>query len=343
MGRINELRLIARVAQMYHIEGRRQAEIAETLRMSQATVSRMLKRAEQEDIVRTTVIPPPGTFADLELALRERYALNEAIVVDCSEDRDGAIMARIGEAAAHFLEVTLQTDEVIGVSSWSQTILRMVDNIHPMKATKAKYLVQLLGGMGEPAAQTHATQLIARFAKLTGAEARLLLVQGISSSREAKLVMLSDPMVRGTMDLFGRLSLAVIGIGAVEPSELLSRSGNVFSRQELALLNEAGAVGDGSLSAQAKEALGRGATMAGTSTTTGDGGMTPEERGQSKYLVYQYLPSRYGMNPDDLRKAERVIALAGGEAKTAAIAGALKLGLIDVLVTDKFTAARLTA
>jgi methylamine---glutamate N-methyltransferase subunit C len=53
----------------------------------------------------------------------------------------------------------------------------------------------------------------------------------------------------------------------------------------------------GSLSAQAKEALGRGATIAGTSTTTGDGGMTPEERGQSKTLVYQYLPSRYGMNP----------------------------------------------
>src|SRR6187551_3479148 len=57
----------------------------------------------------------------------------------------------------------------------------------------------------------------------------------------------------------------------------------------------------GSLSAQAKEALGRGASIAGTSTTTGDGGMTPEERGQSRTLVYQYLPSRYGMNPDQLR------------------------------------------
>ena len=56
----------------------------------------------------------------------------------------------------------------------------------------------------------------------------------------------------------------------------------------------------GALSGPAKEALGRGASEAGTSTTTGDGGMTPEERGQSKNLVYQYLPSRYGMNPDDL-------------------------------------------
>ena len=71
----------------------------------------------------------------------------------------------------------------------------------------------------------------------------------------------------------------------------------------------------GSLSAQAKEALGRGASMAGTSTTTGDGGMTPEERGQSKYLVYQYLPSRYGMNPDDLRRADAIEVVVGQGAK----------------------------
>ncbi len=71
----------------------------------------------------------------------------------------------------------------------------------------------------------------------------------------------------------------------------------------------------GSLSAQAKEALGRGAGLAGTSTTTGDGGMTPEERSQSKILVYQYLPSRYGMNPDDLRKADAIEVVVGQGAK----------------------------
>src|ERR671910_416638 len=71
----------------------------------------------------------------------------------------------------------------------------------------------------------------------------------------------------------------------------------------------------GSLSAQAKEALGRGASIAGTSTTTGDGGMTAEERGQSRTLVYQYLPSRYGMNPDDLRKADAIEVVVGQGAK----------------------------
>jgi methylamine---glutamate N-methyltransferase subunit C len=71
----------------------------------------------------------------------------------------------------------------------------------------------------------------------------------------------------------------------------------------------------GALSGPAKEALGRGAGAVGTSTTTGDGGMTPEERGQSKTLVYQYLPSRYGMNPDDLRKADAIEVVIGQGAK----------------------------
>src|SRR5215467_2306568 len=71
----------------------------------------------------------------------------------------------------------------------------------------------------------------------------------------------------------------------------------------------------GALSAPAKEALGRGATEMGTSTTTGDGGMTPEERGHSAILVYQLLPSRYGMNPDDLRKADAIEVVVGQGAK----------------------------
>jgi glutamate synthase domain-containing protein 2 len=71
----------------------------------------------------------------------------------------------------------------------------------------------------------------------------------------------------------------------------------------------------GALSAPAKEALGRGASEVGTSTTTGDGGMTPEERGHSDLLVYQLLPSRYGMNPDDLRRADAIEIVVGQGAK----------------------------
>lgn len=71
----------------------------------------------------------------------------------------------------------------------------------------------------------------------------------------------------------------------------------------------------GALSANVKEALGRAATAAGTSTTTGDGGMTAEERRSSRTLVYQCLPSRYGFNPDDLRQADAVEVVVGQGAK----------------------------
>src|SRR5262249_50472707 len=71
----------------------------------------------------------------------------------------------------------------------------------------------------------------------------------------------------------------------------------------------------GALSAPAKEAFGRAATEVGTSTTTADAGMTEEERQSSKTLVYQLLPSRYGMNPDDLRRADAIEVVVGQGAK----------------------------
>ena len=71
----------------------------------------------------------------------------------------------------------------------------------------------------------------------------------------------------------------------------------------------------GALSANVKEAIGRAATSMGTSTTTGDGGMTSEERDSSKTLVYQCLPSRYGFDPDDVRRADAIEVVIGQGAK----------------------------
>ena len=80
----------------------------------------------------------------------------------------------------------------------------------------------------------------------------------------------------------------------------------------------------GALSATAKMALGRAASAAGTSTTTGDGGMIPEERAASRLLVYQCLPSRYGFNPGDLRQADAIEVVIGQGAKPGG--GGLLLG-----------------
>jgi glutamate synthase domain-containing protein 2 len=80
----------------------------------------------------------------------------------------------------------------------------------------------------------------------------------------------------------------------------------------------------GALSYNAKVALGRGATKVGTSTTTGDGGMLPAERENSRTLIYEVLPSRYGFNIHHLRVADGIELTIGQGAKPGT--GGLLLG-----------------
>src|SRR5437667_3403634 len=80
----------------------------------------------------------------------------------------------------------------------------------------------------------------------------------------------------------------------------------------------------GALSYNAKVALARGARAAGTSTTTGDGGMLPAERENSRVLIYEVLPSRYGINIHHLRQADAVELTIGQGAKPGT--GGLLLG-----------------
>jgi DNA-binding transcriptional regulator LsrR (DeoR family) len=314
MARIHELRLTARIARMYYTEGIKQADIAERLHISQTTISRLLRKAREDDVVRITINVPGGTYPELEEPLRERFGLSEVVVAECGEDREEQILARIGEAAAHYVETTLERDEIIGISSWSESLLRMVDNIHPIKPPAADKVVQILGGMGNPSVQAHATNLTVRLAKLTHATPLLLSTQGVATSATAKDVLVSDPFVRDTLNEFARTTMALIGIGAVEPSKLLADSGNVFTSDELNELVQLGAVGDICLRFFDRE------------------GRTIRSSFEERVI---------GITLDQLRGVRRVVGVAGGGRKVDALLGALRGGLIDVLITDRFTAEKL--
>ena len=314
MSRTDELRMMVRVAQLYHEDKLKQADISRQLHVSQATVSRLLKRAEEERVVRVAIVAPRGTYPQIETSLRQRYKLNEAIVAECFEDREEPILSAIGAAAAHYFESTLSEGDVIGISSWSASLLRMVDAIHPMKRPRAERVVQTLGGIGNPSVQSHATQLTTRLASLTGAEAQLLPAQGVVSSSAARLVMLGDVYVRAAMDQFRRMTIALVGIGALHPSVMLANSGNAFTDEELQDLARRGAVGDICLRFFDRD----GSPVRGP------------------------LDDRViGVTLEELKRTPRVIGVAGGDRKVEAIRACLSGGLINVLITDKFTAERL--
>jgi DNA-binding transcriptional regulator LsrR (DeoR family) len=315
MGRIDELRLMAKVARMYHTQGMRQTAICKRLNIHQSTVSRMLQRAEREGIVRTTVSLPPGTHTEIEESLQARFGLDDAVVVDCLDD-DDQIARDLGAAAAYHLQTTLKDRDIIGISSWSAALLAMVNAMHPAHKWQDTRVVQILGGVGDPGAEVHATQVTTRLADLIGADVTLLPVPGVVGSRESRDVLIRDRFVREALAMFSSVTVALVGIGATEPSRGLVSSGNVFSTNELHRLADKGAVGDICLR---------------FFDTTG------------RQVVTELNDRVISMDLDQLRAVPRVIGVAGGRRKTQAILGALAGGLVKALITDLKCAERLLA
>jgi DNA-binding transcriptional regulator LsrR (DeoR family) len=232
-----EIRLISKVAYLYYIQHQKQSDIAAQLDISQATVSRALKRAEKDDIVRITVNMPTGVYTQLESDLCARYGLKDAIVVHCDDESDQAIFDHIGSAAAYYVETTLGPHEIVGLSSWSSSLLAMVNAMHPLvKASDAK-VVQVLGGVGNPSAKIYASRITEQFAALVQGEAIYLPAPGVASSIQMRDELMINPFVHNAIELFDHITLALVGIGCVEPSRRLMSSGNVFTANELTMLD----------------------------------------------------------------------------------------------------------
>jgi DNA-binding transcriptional regulator LsrR (DeoR family) len=308
-----QLRLITKVARMYHERGIRQTEIADALHISQARVSRLLKRATELGIVRTVVAVAPGVHTEVEEALEVKYDLAEAVVVDV-EGTDEDIVAALGSAGATYLETTLTGRERIGISSWSQTLLAVVDRMRPFRLPGAESVVQLMGGVGNASVQTQGNRLLTEFARLVGATTTFVPAPALVGNTTIRESLLNDPAMESVAKEWARLSMALAGIGSLPPSPLLRASGNAADLADQDRLHEAGAVGD--ICLRFFDSVGN--------------------------LVPSDLDDRVvGIDADTLRKIPRRIGIAGGESKHKAIHAAVRGRWVNVLVTDTRTAAAL--
>jgi DNA-binding transcriptional regulator LsrR (DeoR family) len=301
---------MAKVARMYYIQGIRQQGITERLQVHQSTVSRLLKRAREANLVRFSVTTPPGIFSKLEDQLITSFALKDVVVVDGSSEEE-TLVRDLGAATAYYLETTTKPGTKMGISSWSRSLFAMVDALHPGDYCKGGNVVQILGGVGNVGVQQEAMYLAQRLATVIGASAILLQAPAVVASAEARRILSREPLVRQAVESFDNLDVALVGIGSMEPSRLLASSGNVFSTEERAELTRLGAVGDICF----------------------------------RYFDAQGIPIKsslmqrvIGIEPATLKSVERVVGVAGGKKKSQAILGALRGGWIDVLIIDRRTA-----
>ncbi len=309
-----QLRLITKVARLYHQNGLKQPEIAERLDISQATVSRALRDAERLGIVHISVHVPKGIYTELEIELSKKYNLNEAVVVEPAGPDEKELLLAMGDGAAAYLENVVPKCENIGISSWSEALLYAVNAMRPVPKSQTKYIVQVLGGIGRSLSNSMATRITERFAQVCDAEPVYLLVPGICSSPESRDAMLRERSCQFVFDFFDRLSLLLMGIGTLEPSRYLSDSGNRMTAEEQEELRSLGARGD---------VLQRFVNT------------------QGKPVNSSFESRVIGIGLEQAMRIPRRLGVAGGMRKFEAIQSVLRGGYLTALVTDVEVARKL--
>lgn len=303
----DQLGLIVKIARMYYERKMRQQEIADVLSISQAKVSRMLKIAEERGIVRSIVEVPPGVHADLEEELERVLGLSSVAVVDA----EGGLHPALGAAAAGYISNTLKSGEVIGISSWSGSLLAAVNAMRPATSRKCDRVIQMFGGVGNPETQLQATRLVTQLARVTGAEPVFVPAPAVVGSARIQQALSGDPELQAVAAQWEEISVSIVGIGALEPSPLLARSGNAVTDAEREELSSRGAVGDVCLRFF---------------------------DGAGKPIVSTFDKRIVGMSAAALLRVPRRIGIAGGLAKVEAIRAAARGRWVNVLITDVETA-----
>ncbi|GAA3161802.1 sugar-binding transcriptional regulator [Nonomuraea salmonea] len=301
----DHLRLLARVARMYHEQGIRQPEIAAALHLSQPRVSRLLKEAVTRGLVRTVVTLPEGVHTELEEELQRRYALRDAVVVDV-EDYQDDVVPSLATAAAAYLDVTFTGGDVIGLAAWSQTLQAVVQRLPQKNVQVADRVIQLVGGVGTAGDQVRATRLIARLADLTYAHPVFVPLPGLVATAATREALLQDPDLAEVQAQWREVTVALVGIG--EPASAPVRD---TDRDELRAVG-----GVGEVCLHFFDATGK-----------------PVASDLDRRVI--------GIDTASFGAVGRRIAVAGGLRKLPAIRAALEGGWVNILVTDLRVARRL--
>jgi DNA-binding transcriptional regulator LsrR (DeoR family) len=304
--------LAIRAAWLHYVAGQTQADVASRLGVTSLKAHRLIMRANQSGAVKFTIDGDVAECAVLEAGLAQRYGLSYCEVVPDLNEGDLPLRA-LGFAGSQFLQreiLTLQNG-VIGIGH-GRTLAAAVANIPRMDAGTVRF-VSLLGGVTRKYT-ANPYDVIHRLAEQTGAVSYVMPLPFFANTAEDREVLLSQRGAREVFDLAAHADLMVVGIGSVNEDAQLVASQMI----EPAEIDEVHAMGGQG------EVLGHFFNAQGESVETSLAART----------VAPEL--------EDL-KGRRIVAIAGGESKIAAIRAVLKSGLLSGLITDEVSALALNA
>jgi deoxyribonucleoside regulator len=300
-----DVELMIKVAEMYYIDDIPQREIAQKLNISRPKVSRLLKSAKENKLIEIRINYPAPARSQLEKTFEKKFNLKETIIVRNLDDDKNRIISEVTMAAAKYIKRVARDGDSIGVA-WGRT-LRAVADLIGVSEKKDIKVIQIIGSLGQ--SSTSANEIVRKMAESFGGSYFVLPAPAIVNSSEIKEAIMKDDTIKNILEIAKSVDIAMVGIGNVDENSSFFRSG-YLKHEDLKVLKQSKAVGD--ICAHFFDI---------------DGNVCTD------------IDDRViAIGLEDLKQISRVIGVAMGEDKVGSIRGALKSGVLDVLITDEKTA-----
>jgi len=308
----DKIALLTKIARLYYEDGKTQEEIGELLGLSRFKVLRLLKEAHKLGIVSIRIVDITSTCEDLEEEIEKKFGLKRAIVVPNGGFPKSIVIQEIGRWGSTLLQNIVQHGDVIGVG-WGATVSECVRSLND--DYKDVKIVPLGGGTGQIEPKYQVNELSKKLAGKLKAKWYSLDIPIFVEDGDIKKLLLNEPRIREILSLWGKLTVAIVGIGNISglwedrsPLSAFSKEAIEILKEELTLYKTVGDIVQNFFDINGKI---------------------------SPISIRENIIS---ISIEELKRVNSVIALSGWEDKKEAILGALRSGYITHLVTDESVA-----
>lgn len=295
----------AAISRRYFLEGKTKSEIADEFAVSRFKVARLIEWAQEIGIVRVEIAAPAAIDTDLGSQLEREFGLQGAIVLDRAGSAEASAAEGIGRLLASVMTELVEPTDVLGVG-WGRTIYAAANSLASLSSCP---IVQLIGATSQDDTAPTSSEVVSRLAGRSGGPSYQLHAPFFVADGDMASRLRREPVIRSTIEMFPRVTKAVLGVGSWSPAE----SGYMTS-----------------IPVADRDALLKRGTVADVCAVLLD------EDGRS---VGQAVEERtIAMTEEQLRAVPLTIVAGGGRSKSQAILSIMRSGLLDILVTDSVAA-----